>query len=43
MFLCVVDLSESKEKTVSHSRYWLSFNDNACSPSRGAIARGDRW
>ena len=31
MFLCVVDLSESKEKICESLHYWLSFIDNACS------------
>ena len=30
IFLCVVDLSESKEKICESLHYWLSFIDNAC-------------
>ena len=35
MFLCVVDLSESKEKICESLHYWLSFIDNACSTAEG--------
>ena len=35
MFLCVVDLSESKEKICESFHYWLSFIDNACSTAEG--------
>ena len=35
MFLCVVDLSESKEKICQSLHYWLSFIDNACSTAEG--------
>ena len=35
MFLCVVDLSESKEKICESLHYWLSFIDNACSTTEG--------
>ena len=35
MFLCVVDLSESKEKICESLYYWLSFIDNACSTAEG--------
>ena len=35
MFLCVVDLSESKEKICKSLHYWLSFIDNACSTAEG--------
>ena len=35
MFLCVVDLSESKEKICESLHYWLSFIDNACSTADG--------
>ena len=35
MFLCVVDLSESKEKICESLHYWLSFIDNACSTVEG--------
>ena len=35
MFLCVVDLSESKEKICDSLHYWLSFIDNACSTAEG--------
>ena len=35
MFLCVVDLSESKEKICESLHYWLSFIDNACSTAVG--------
>ena len=35
LFLCVVDLSESKEKICESLHYWLSFIDNACSTSEG--------
>ena len=34
-FLCVVDLSESKEKICESLHYWLSFIDNACSTAEG--------
>ena len=35
MFVCVVDLSESKEKICESLHYWLSFIDNACSTAEG--------
>ena len=35
MFLCVVDLSESKEKICESLHYWLSFIDNTCSTAEG--------
>ena len=35
MFLCIVDLSESKEKICESLHYWLSFIDNACSKAEG--------
>ena len=35
MFLCVVDLTESKEKICESLHYWLSFIDNACSTAEG--------
>ena len=35
MFLCVVDLSESKKKICESLHYWLSFIDNACSSAEG--------
>ena len=35
MFLCVVDLSENKEKICESLHYWLSFIDNACSTAEG--------
>ena len=35
MFLCVVDLSESKKKICESLHYWLSFIDNACSTAEG--------
>ena len=35
MFLCVVDLSERKEKICKSLHYWLSFIDNACSTAEG--------
>ena len=35
MFLCVVHLSESKEKICESLHYWLSFIDNACSTAEG--------
>ena len=35
MFLCVVSLSESKEKICESLHYWLSFIDNACSTAEG--------
>ena len=35
MFLCVVDLSENKEKICESLHYWLSFIDNACSAAEG--------
>ena len=35
MFLCVVDLSESKEKICESLHYWLSFIDNACRTAEG--------
>ena len=35
MFLCVVDLSESKEKICVSLHYWLSFINNACSTAEG--------
>ena len=35
MFLCVVDLSESKEKICESLHYWLSFVNNACSTAEG--------
>ena len=35
MFLCVVDMSESKEKICESLDYWLSFIDNACSTAEG--------
>ena len=35
MFLCLVDLSESKEKICESLHYWLSFIDNACSTAEG--------
>ena len=35
MFLCVVDLSESKEKICESLHNWLSFIDNACSTAEG--------
>ena len=35
MFLCVVDLSESKEKICESLHYWLSFIDNACGTAEG--------
>ena len=35
MFLCVVDLSKSKEKICESLHYWLSFIDNACSTAEG--------
>ena len=35
IFLCVVDLSESKEKICESLHYWLSFIDNACSTTEG--------
>ena len=35
MFLCVVNLSESKEKICESLHYWLSFIDNACSTAEG--------
>ena len=35
MFLCVVDLSESKEKICESLHYWLNFIDNACSTAEG--------
>ena len=35
VFLCVVDLSESKEKICESLHYWLSFIDNACSTADG--------
>ena len=35
MFLCVVDLSESKEKICESLHYWLNFIDNACSIAEG--------
>ena len=35
MFVCVVDLSESKEKICESLHYWLSFINNACSTAEG--------
>ena len=35
IYLCVVDLSESKEKICESLHYWLSFIDNACSTAEG--------
>ena len=35
MFICVVDLNESKEKICESLHYWLSFIDNACSTAEG--------
>ena len=35
MFLCVVDLSKSKENICESLHYWLSFIDNACSTAEG--------
>ena len=35
MFLCVVDLSETKERVCESLHYWLSFIDNACSTTEG--------
>ena len=35
IFLCVVSLSESKEKICESLHYWLSFIDNACSTAEG--------
>ena len=35
MFLCVVDLSESKENICESLHYWLSFIDNACITAEG--------
>ena len=35
MFLCVVDVSKSKEKICESLHYWLSFIDNACSTAEG--------
>ena len=35
VFLCVVDLSKSKEKICESLHYWLSFIDNACSTAEG--------
>ena len=35
LFLCVVDLSKSKEKICQSLHYWLSFIDNACSTAEG--------
>ena len=35
MFLCVVDLSESKEKICESLHYWLSFIGNTCSTTEG--------
>ena len=35
MFVCVVDLTESKEKICESLHYWLSFIDNACSTAEG--------
>ena len=35
IFVCVVDLSESKEKIRESLHYWLSFIDNACSTAEG--------
>ena len=35
MFLCVIDLSETKERICESLHYWLSFIDNACSTTEG--------
>ena len=35
VYLCVVDLSESKETISKSLHYWLSFIDNACSTAGG--------
>ena len=35
MFICVVDLNESKEKICESLHYWLSFIGNACSTAEG--------
>ena len=35
MFLCVVDLSESKEKICKSLHYWLNFINNACRTADG--------
>ena len=35
IFICVVDLSENKEKICESLHYWLSFIDNACSTAEG--------
>ena len=35
IFLCVVDLSESKGKICESLHYWLSFIDNACRSAEG--------
>ena len=35
IFICVVDLSERKEKVYESLHYWLSYIDNACSTAGG--------
>ena len=35
MFLCVIDLSKSKEKICESLQYWLTFIDNASSTAEG--------
>ena len=35
IFVCVIDLSDSKEKICESLDYWLSFIDNACRTAKG--------
>ena len=36
IFVCIIDLSQSMEKTSESIHYWISFIENACSSAQGS-------